>query len=214
MTVSLPAPPLLLITDRQGAALDMEQVVAAAFRAGCRWVMVRNKGLATEALAGLAGRIVAAGRPFAARVVVNGDPAAAERAGAAGVHLQSAANVAQVRGMLGAGALIGVSVHAPTEARHAARAGADYVTVSPVFATASKPGYGPDDDAGLALLRTVADEISMPAIALAGVTADNAAACLAAGAAGVAVMGSVMRAADPGAVVRGLIAALASADHR
>ena len=85
------------------------------------------------------------------------------------------------------------------------RAGADYVTLSPVFLTDSKPGYGPA--LGLDALAAAAAAAPGPIIALAGITPDNAASCLAASARGIAVMGEVMRADDPEATVRRLLAA-------
>ena len=103
-------------------------------------------------------------------------------------------------------ALIGASAHSAAEAAALIAAGADYVTVSPVFLTESKPGYGPA--IGLdGLAEAVAARLGA---ALAGVTPANAAACLAAGAAGVAVMGEVMRAADPEATVRALVEAISA----
>jgi thiamine-phosphate pyrophosphorylase len=88
-------------------------------------------------------------------------------------------------------------------------AGADYVTLSPVFLTESKPGYGPA--LGLEGLAAAVAAAKGPVIALAGITAANAAACIRAGAAGVAVMGEVMRAADPEATVRALVEAIRAA---
>jgi thiamine-phosphate pyrophosphorylase len=82
-------------------------------------------------------------------------------------------------------------------------AGADYVTVSPVFLTASKPGYGPA--LGLDGLAHIVERVAGPVIALGGVTAANAASCRAAGAHGIAVMGEVMRAADPRAAVDAIL---------
>jgi thiamine monophosphate synthase len=81
----------------------------------------------------------------------------------------------------------------------------DYATLSPVFATESKPGYGPV--LGLARLATLAARSPRPLLALGGISAaEDAAACVGAGAAGVAVMGAVMRAPDPAAVVAALVA--------
>ncbi len=93
-----------------------------------------------------------------------------------------------------------------------AAAGADYVTLSPIFLTGSKPGYGPA--LGPAALARIARRVGLPVLALGGVGPENARACLSAGAAGVAVMGGVMRAADPGAAVRELLAALDPLDRR
>ena len=95
------------------------------------------------------------------------------------------------------------------EVKDAADAGADYVTMSPIFPTQSKPGYGPA--LGLDGLRESAEAATVPVIALAGVDAGNAGDCLRAGSAGVAVMGEVMRGNDPGATVSALLDALASA---
>jgi thiamine-phosphate pyrophosphorylase len=86
--------------------------------------------------------------------------------------------------------------------------GADYATLSPVFPTASKPGYGPA--IGLDGLAEAAARAPGPVIALGGILAENAPRCLAAGACGVAVMGEVMRAGDPQAVVEAILAAISA----
>ena len=91
----------------------------------------------------------------------------------------------------------------PGELADAATHGAAYATVSPVFATTSKPGYGPP--LGLVGLRALVAGTRVPIVALGGVGPDDVGVCLAAGATGVAVMGAVMTAADPGAVVRELL---------
>ena len=212
--MTLPDPPLLLVTDRRLADRPLTDIVAAAFEAGCRWVMVREKDLTTAALIPIVSDIVAAGRAYGATVVVNGDRTAAARAGAHGIHLpQEAAAAAIAAGRLDeTGGMVGVSAHSPAEGQSAAGAGASYVSFSPVFASVSKPGYGPrSEDAGttgLDGLAAVARAISCPVIALGGVTADNAAACLKAGAAGVAVLGSVMQADNPFAASAALVAAI------
>jgi thiamine-phosphate pyrophosphorylase len=92
-------------------------------------------------------------------------------------------------------ALVGRSCHDRAEVAQAAAEGCDWVFVSPVFPTSSKPGYGPAlGPAGLAGLVPGAP----PVYALGGVRPEDVGACLAAGAAGIAVMGAVM--ADPGSV--------------
>jgi thiamine-phosphate pyrophosphorylase len=95
--------------------------------------------------------------------------------------------------------LLGVSAHGEADIRAAAARGADYVTLSPIFETSSKPGYGPA--LGLAAIERGA-MLGLPIIALGGITPERAAFCLEAGAAGIAVMGEVMRAGDPAEVVR------------
>jgi thiamine-phosphate diphosphorylase len=116
-----------------------------------------------------------------------------------GVHLAATDPVPDPKSHL----TVGRSCHDPREVVAAAAEGADYLTVSPVFLTPSKPGYGPA--LGLAGLRRLVALTDVPVYALGGVDALGAAACLEAGAAGVAVMGAVMRAEDPAEVVRRLV---------
>ncbi len=180
----------------------------AVVAAGGRWIAVREKDLAAAALTALVADLVAVAAPAGAAVVVAGAGSVAvdvaRRAGAHGVHLPRDGDAAAARAALGPAALVGQSAHDVGEAARAAAAGADYVTLSPIFATASKPGYGPA--LGLDALRRVATAVDVPIVALGGIAAAaDAAACRAVGAAGVAVMGAVARADDPGAVVAALV---------
>ncbi len=209
--VPLPNPPLLVITDRGQARAPLPEVAEALFRAGVRWLMLREKDLDAAARRDLLRELVTRGAPFGATVTFNGDLAAAQASGAAGLHLPAGDDLgnrfAEARRALGPGALLGASAHSLEEAMVAVESGADYVTLSPVFESASKPGYGPA--LGPDGLEAMVARLAVPAIALGGIGAANAGACLAAGAAGVAVMGAVMGAADPGAAARQLLAALA-----
>jgi thiamine-phosphate pyrophosphorylase len=202
------APSLLLITDRNNTALPLSDVLAQALQAGCRWIMIREKDLATAELCPVVEATVTVAKDFGATVSVNNDFTAASICKVKAVHLPQGQPVATIRRVMGPETLIGVSAHSVAEAQLAAAEGANYVTASPVFATDSKPGYGPAlETEGLA---QVVASVRIPVLALGGVTAENAASCIAAGAAGVAVMGSVMRAQNPGAIVGDLIAALAA----
>ena len=167
--------------------------------------MFRDKDLAAPARRDLAHRLVEIGAEAGFAVSVSADAALAAAIGAAGVHLQGAAEVAPARQRL-AEAIIGVSAHSLADVAAAATAGADYVTLSPIFLTESKPGYGPA--LGIDTLRAAA-ALGIPVLALAGVTAARASACLAAGASGIAVMGEVMRALDPACAVSALMEACA-----
>ncbi|MFQ5773329.1 MAG: thiamine phosphate synthase [Kiloniellaceae bacterium] len=202
---ALPQPPLLVVTDRHQARVPLERLTAVAFEAGCRWLLLREKDMPPAERLSLLERLVRLARPFGAAVMVSADIAAAKAAGAAGVHLPAGGDPAAARAALGEGALIGYSAHDLAEVEAAARAGADYVTLSPVFGTESKPGYGPA--LGLDELRAVAANVSIPVLALGGITPANARSCLEAGASGLAVMGFVMRAADPAASMAELLAA-------
>jgi thiamine-phosphate pyrophosphorylase len=189
---------LVLVTDRHQAAAPLDDIVADAIAAGAGWFWLRDRDLPPADRRALAQRLLALTRPRGARLSIGGDIDLAAALAADGVHLAAAAAVAAARARLGASALIGVSAHCDAEVAAAAAAGADYVTLSPIFATASKPGYGPA--LGLAGLGRAARH-GMPVLALGGVTPARAAECLEAGAAGIAVMGEVMRAAaQPGGV--------------
>jgi thiamine-phosphate pyrophosphorylase len=205
--MNLPDPPLLVISDRHQARRPLIEVAEAAFRGGCRWFSLREKDLPPAEHVDLLRALIGLGHCFGATVSVHEDIAAAVVAGAGGVHLPGGSDPAAARRELPEG-LIGVSAHTPEEAAAQLAAGADYVTVSPIFPSESKPGYGPTAD-NLDMLAAAARLTPGPVIALAGIDEHNAAGCLAAGARGIAVMGGVMRAADPEAIIRRLLAAMA-----
>jgi thiamine-phosphate pyrophosphorylase len=200
--VSLPLPPLLVISDRHQAQRPLEEVAEAVFAGGCRWFSLREKDLPPEELRALLCELVALGRRFGALVTAHEDIEAVAATGADGVHLPSCGSPAAARARLPV-ALIGASAHAADEAAALLRAGADYVTVSPVFVTASKPGYGPA--LGLDGLAHIVAQAPGAVVALGGITPESAAQCFAAGASGIAVMGEVMRAPDPQATVASIL---------
>lgn len=200
---ALPSP-FLIITDRHQARRPIEAIAEAAGAAGGRWLLFRDKDLDPVERRLLTGRLTAIARRYGMHLSVSRDVDLAAAFGAS-VHLQSAAAVSAARERLRSDAVIGVSAHALTDVDEAVAAGADYVTLSPVFLTASKPGHGPA--LGLDAIRE-ATKARIAVVALGGVTAETARPCLDAGAAGVAVMGHIMRSEDPGRGVRELIEAL------
>ncbi|HEX5543546.1 MAG TPA: thiamine phosphate synthase [Micromonospora sp.] len=194
---------LVLLTDRRLARRPLPDVVGAAADAGVRWVVLREKDLPRAERAALATGLRAVLAPVGAALIVAGpDPLDGDA-----VHLPAAGPYPPPRGV----ALVGRSCHDETELRRLSSE--DYVTLSPVFPSRSKPGYGPAlQPAGLARLIRRTDR---PVLALGGIeTPEQVAACLAAGAAGVAVMGAVMTADDPAAVVAGLQRAAAARSGR
>lgn len=210
--MSLPLPPLLVITDRHQAKQPLETIVEAVFAADCRWISLREKDLDPAERLDLLRRLISLAAQHGALVSVHDDVEAARSLGI-GLHLPAGASLHAGRQVLGRQALIGISTHSLAEVRGARVAGADYVTLSPIFESASKPGYGPA--LGLDALAE-ASKVGIPLLALGGITEANAKQCLAAGASGMAVMGPVMRAADPGAATAGLLSALSASpnEHR
>ncbi|MBX6357944.1 MAG: thiamine phosphate synthase [Micromonosporaceae bacterium] len=182
---------LLVLTDRRQARRSLVEVVAAAVEGGARAVVLREKDLPCRERAALADHLRAILARVGGRLIVAGpDPL-----GGDAVHL-AASDPASTAG------LVGRSCHRPEDL--ARLSNEHYVTLSPVFSSPSKPGYGPA--LGTAGLARMCARTATPVFALGGVTSpDQAAACLAAGAAGVAVMGAVMRAADPAATVASLL---------
>jgi thiamine-phosphate pyrophosphorylase len=208
----LPVPPLLVITDRHQARRPLADVVAQAFAAGCRWASVREKDLSDDDQVALARMLLPTARRHGARLTLHGDAALAREAGVDGVHLSAGSDPAAARDMLGRDKLIGVSLHSITEAESIDPAAVDYAIAGPAFETPSKPGYGPE--IGRKGLSEIAAAARVPILAIGGLNATRAAEVLAVGPAGIAVMGGVMRAVDPGQEVRALLAIVASAQPR
>ena len=145
-------------------------------------IQVRAKTLGGRELAALTRRVidVAHGVP----VLVNTRLDVALACGARGVHLPSDSMApSRVRAITPPGFLIGVSCHGITEVARAAAEGADFIVFGPVFATRSHPDAVPTGTDGLARAVNAAP---IPVYALGGITEENAAICIKAGAAGVA----------------------------
>ena len=185
---------LVVLTDRRLAAGPLEQVVAAAVRGGAAWVVLRERDLPYAERAALAARLRSLLPP--GRLIVAGpDPL-----GGAAVHLSAADPAPAVA------TLVGRSWHGTEPLSDV-----DYVMLSPIYPTATKPGYGP----ALSAPAAAALAGRTPWLALGGVDSpDRAAECAAAGAAGIAVLGAVMRAANPERVARHLAGAFAAARRR
>ncbi|BCY05581.1 thiamine phosphate synthase [Actinoplanes sp. L3-i22] len=175
---------LVVLTDRRSAAGPLVETIAAAVRGGAAWIVLRERDLPRDQRLQLAEQlrsVVPAGR-----LIVSGpDPL-----GGTAVHLAAADPVP-------AGVpLVGRSWHG-TEPR----SDVDYVTLSPIYPTSTKPGYGP----ALGAARAAELAGDLPWLALGGVdSAARAAECAGAGAAGIAVLGAIMRAANPERVARTL----------
>ena len=171
----LPDPPLMIVTDRRQARLPLESVAAAAFEAGTRWISVREKDLPLAEQIDLVRRLARIA-PAGARIGLHGIPMP-EVDGVAAWHLPRDGDLGAARRQAPGAGLIGQSCHGLAAVEAALAAGADYVTLSPIFATRSKPGYGPALGTCNALeTATAAQNYARPAAAssrLGGVTAEN-----------------------------------------
>ena len=207
----IPLPRILVITDRNQVRTAVEDVVRdVCGRAGCGWILFRERDLQPHDRRSMGVRLRKITEECGSKLSVSADAALAAEIGAEGVHLQKAADIAHAREKLPDG-WIGVSAHSVLDVLLAKAAGADYVTLSPIFPSESKPGYGPP--LGLESIRDAA-KLGIPILALGGVTPRSGHACIEAGAHGFAVMGTVMRAGDPHAVIRDYAAAFATSSRR
>jgi thiamine-phosphate diphosphorylase len=146
--------------------------------------------------------IAALCREHGALFIANDHADLAIAAGAHGVHLgQHDLPIEAVRPIVGAGMIIGVSTNNAAEARAAEAAGADYVAVGAIFATASKDVTRP---ASIDRLREVKAAVRVPVIAIGGISASNIRSVVDAGADGAAVISAVCGAADPRAAAAAL----------
>ncbi len=200
----LSAARLYLVCDSAPGGRDLADVLSAAIAGGVEMVQLREKRLGEEELVAVAREAGALCRRLGALFIVNDRPAVALAAGADGVHVgQADMQLAQVRALVGADMLIGLSTHAPAEVD--AAAGADYIGVGPVYSTPTKPDR---PAVGLQLVRYAATRAGVPFYAIGGIDAANSAAVIAAGARRIAVVRAIAEAADPERAARSLREAL------
>jgi thiamine-phosphate pyrophosphorylase len=176
------------ITDRRTLAGSLLQAIGLNLAAGVTWVQIREKDLSARALFELVEAALKLPNPHGSKFIVNtrADVALAARdAGAAGVHLPSGSPAPRRwRTIAPSDFLIGVSCHSVDDVRNAEKDGADYAVFGPVFPPLSKStGLKPR---GLDGLARAAAAVTIPVLALGGVTRENSPACISAGAAGIA----------------------------
>jgi thiamine-phosphate pyrophosphorylase len=202
--------------------------IAAAAAAGVDWIQIREKELSGKECSSLTGEamtLIASSSPpdsakgstssnteatrekVSTRILVNDRLDVALAAQAGGVHLgDKSLPPEEARRLLNSfrreDFLIGVSCHSLEAAKDAARGGASYLFFGPVFATPSKAAYGAPQ--GLERLAEVCRAVPLPVLAIGGITLENAAGCISAGASGLAAIRLFQDAADLAAIVRAL----------
>jgi thiamine-phosphate pyrophosphorylase len=197
---------LIVVTDPEcGAGRSVVDVVRAALRGGAPAIQLRMKDASAREMASVASALLAETRAAGALLFINDRVDVALAVGADGAHVgQDDLPVSAARRIAPPGFLLGVSAETVELARAAQADGADYVGVGPVYATGSKADAG--DAVGTERIAQVAAAVRIPVVAIGGITIDNAPPVIRAGAAGVAVISAVMRADDPEAAVRALLA--------
>ena len=219
-------PILCYVTDRRSfrAAPQKDlpdpllEKIELAAAAGVDWIQLRERDLSGKQSASLTrGALHRVSRPAVqasgrTRILVNDrlDVALAEQAG--GVHLgENSLPVQEAKRLIEASPaaksvpadfLAGVSCHSLETAQSAATAGADYIFFGPVFATPSKAAYGAPQ--GLDRLAELCTSVTIPVLAIGGITLENAPACFSAGACGIAAIRLFQDSADPASIVRAI----------
>lgn len=196
-------PLLYYITDRRALpGEDPVPVIERAIAAGVDLIQLRERDLSARALLTLTESALARTQGRPTRLLVNDRLDIALAAAADGVHLPARGlPVEEVRRRF-PDLLLGASCHNLEEARRAEEGGADFLVFGPVFETASKRAYGPP--VGVERLAEAAGAVRIPVLALGGISLENAAQCLGAGAAGLAAITLFQSSADLGETVRRL----------
>jgi thiamine-phosphate pyrophosphorylase len=202
------------VTDRKALSgsreeqtrLLLEKIESVA-RAGVDWIQIREKDLRGRELVALVGEAVRR-VPRSCRILVNDRSDVAILAGAGGVHLgeQSVpvedANRFVREKNAGRDFLVGMSTHSLESAQTAEGGGADYIIFGPVFVTPSKAAFGPPQ--GLDRLARACAGVSIPVIAIGGITLQNVGDCVRAGVSGIAAIRLFQDTSDMAALVQKL----------
>lgn len=198
-----------VITDPDlGRGLTHEQQAERALRAGVRMIELRDKTIDDDALVAVARLLRRLTTRYGALLIVNDRPDVAVESRADGAHVgQHDGDIFEVRRILGADRVLGVSVGDVDEAVAAEEDGADYLGFGPVFdSRGTKPDAG--EPVGPERIRAIRAACAIPILAVGGIDPDNAADALRAGADGVAALSSVIGADDIEAAAADLVRAV------
>ncbi len=210
-TAPNPLPKLYPIVDADltaRAGWEVPAFAEALLRGGAVLIQLRAKSTASGRLLAWADRLVDQAARYGATIVVNDRADVARLAGAGGVHVgQDDLSVAAVRGLLGPAAIVGLSTRTLGQLQAASVEPITYVALGPVFETHSKAS--PDAPVGLEMVRQAAGAAApIPVVGIGGITLDNAAQVIAAGASTVAVIADLLVGGDPERRVAAFVAAL------
>lgn len=182
---------ICFITDRRHTKASYEEMVRLALEAGIRWIQYRHKEGQRRDLLRNALSLRELTKIFGATFIVNDYVDIALAVDADGVHLgQEDLPIEKAREALGKDKLIGLSTHTVEQAVRAETAGADYIGVGPVFHTATKDAGRPR---GIGILRAVRRRVSIPIVAIGGITHENVGAVFETGIDAVAVASALVK---------------------
>lgn len=210
--MQLVLPKLYVILDAALLTTPEKDCARRLADVGVRLLQYRNKQASARELLHASRELSGLLRPRGVSFIVNDRPDVAFLSGADGVHVgQEDLDVGQTRTVAGPGKWVGISTHNLAQFRAAAATSADYIAVGPIFSTSTK--VNPDPVVGTEFIRQVRGLTDKAIVAIGGITLDQAAGVIEAGADAVAVGSNILSAADPGARARQYINMLEAANH-
>jgi thiamine-phosphate pyrophosphorylase len=206
MAIEVASLRLCLVTDRALAGgRSVVEIALAAARGGATMVQLREKEATTRAFVEQARALKAALAPLGVPLAINDRLDVALAVDADGLHVgQDDMPVAEARRLMGPGKFVGLSITAVEQVLRPDAQAADYLGVGPVYAQLTKSDAAPP--LGVDGLRRIRGLTKKPIVAIGGLTPDNSAPALAAGADGLAVVSAIVAAADPEAAARRFMA--------
>ncbi len=186
---------LYAITDRNCLkGRNIAEQVEQAILGGVTCIQLREKNLSTEKLAEEAEEVLKICRQYGVPLIINDDYKAAVEIGADGVHVGiEDAPVAEIRRFAGEDFIIGATAKTVEQARFAEISGADYIGVGAVFPSPTKKNairITPEK------LREICASVSIPAVAIGGITAENVSGIKNCGQSGIAIVSAIFAAED------------------
>ncbi len=193
---------LCVITDTVvQSRFSHTELAELACGGGADIIQLRDKELGDDEMVAIGRQMRRLCDLHGAILIVNDRVAVARECRAHGVHLgRGDMSVEEARGILGEDAVIGTTAHSMEEALEADRSSADYAGFGHIFATSSKAKDTPP--VGIEQLARVCASVSIPILAIGGITRERVAAVMHAGARGVAVIAEVCRSPDPRGATR------------
>ncbi len=188
---------LYLVTDRAlSKGRSNLEIVEQAIAGGVTCVQLREKNCSTRTFVEEGRALKNILQSYKIPLIINDRVDVAMAVGAEGVHLgQDDMDLIDARRLVGPDIIIGISVESIADAREAAINGADYLGISPVYATPTKTDTAPP--LGLKGIRHIRQEVDLPLVAIGGINETNCAEVMAAGADGLAVVSALVSAPSP-----------------
>jgi len=192
-SLQTPVLALVLNVDDTTGLDQVRSQASAAVRGGVNLLQIRAKNTSDQTQRNFSEAITRS-IGSSAKVVLNGNPEIAVETKLHGVHLpEEGKNIDRIRQLVDGSMLIGRSVHSVGSAVQAEDDGADYIFFGTVFDSESHPG---GKTSGVETVRTVCEQVSIPVIAIGGITSTNSRSVMNTGASGVAVIGAIINQGD------------------